>query len=66
MRQALGPAARFLEAEDGPTTVEYAVMLALLLGAIFLTVTAMGDRASEWWKRDSDTIIEATQSVLNS
>lgn len=33
---------RFLVSEDGPAAVEYAVMLALILAAIFATVQAVG------------------------
>ncbi|MFM9962071.1 MAG: Flp family type IVb pilin [Planctomycetaceae bacterium] len=35
---------RFLKSEDGPTTVEYALMLALILLAAFSTLTALGSR----------------------
>jgi pilus assembly protein Flp/PilA len=33
---------KFLASEDGPTAVEYAVMLALIAGMIFATVQAVG------------------------
>ncbi|MFH5804305.1 Flp family type IVb pilin [Alienimonas sp. DA493] len=33
---------RFLTTEDGPTSVEYAVMLALILASIFGTIGAVG------------------------
>ncbi len=33
---------RFLQSEDGPTAVEYAVMLALILVACIATVGALG------------------------
>ena len=39
------PAAAFLADEDGTTAVEYAVMLALSLAAIFGTVSTMGGAA---------------------
>ena len=37
---------RFLTAEDGPTAVEYAVMLALILVACIAIVTNLGTSAS--------------------
>jgi pilus assembly protein Flp/PilA len=38
----LKKALRFLTREDGPAAVEYAVMLALILAAIFATIQAVG------------------------
>jgi pilus assembly protein Flp/PilA len=35
-------AAAFLKGQEGPTAVEYAVMLALLIMVCFVTVTALG------------------------
>jgi pilus assembly protein Flp/PilA len=32
----------FLQQEDGPTAVEYAVMLALIILAAFVAITALG------------------------
>jgi len=37
---------RFLESEDGPTAVEYAVMVALVAIAIITAVTNMGSALS--------------------
>jgi len=37
---------RFLKAEDGPTAVEYAVMLALIIVACIGAVTTLGTRAN--------------------
>jgi pilus assembly protein Flp/PilA len=39
-------ARRFLREEDGPTAVEYAVMLALILVACITIVTSIGSTAS--------------------
>lgn len=36
-------ARRFIENEDGPTAVEYAVMVALIAVAIIVTVRALGE-----------------------
>jgi pilus assembly protein Flp/PilA len=40
------PAVRFLKAEDGPTSVEYAVMLALIIVVCVPAVTALGKNAN--------------------
>ncbi len=37
---------RFLIAEDGPTAVEYAVMLALIIVVCLTAVTAIGQNAN--------------------
>ena len=37
----------FLETEDGPTAVEYAVMLALILVACIATVQTLGSNAKD-------------------
>jgi pilus assembly protein Flp/PilA len=47
MRQWLTTAARFLRSEDGPTAVEYAVMLALIIVVCIVAITALGSNASE-------------------
>ena len=43
MKQAL----RFLKKEDGPTAVEYAVMLALIIVVAIAAVTTLGQSASK-------------------
>ncbi len=37
---------RFLKSEDGPTAVEYAVMLALIIVVCLTAITAVGNNAS--------------------
>jgi pilus assembly protein Flp/PilA len=37
---------RFLRAEDGPTAVEYAVMLALIVVVCITAITALGSNAN--------------------
>ena len=39
-------AARFLREEDGPTAVEYAVMLALIIVVCITAITTLGTNAS--------------------
>ncbi len=38
---------RFLKSEDGPTAVEYAVMLSLIIVVCITAVSAIGTRASQ-------------------
>jgi pilus assembly protein Flp/PilA len=38
---------RFLKREDGPTAVEYAVMLALIIVVCIVAITALGTNASQ-------------------
>jgi pilus assembly protein Flp/PilA len=38
---------RFLNAEDGPTAVEYAVMLALIIVVCIISITALGTNANK-------------------
>ena len=40
---------RFLKSEDGPTAVEYAVMLALIVGMCVLAITSTGGSISMFW-----------------
>jgi pilus assembly protein Flp/PilA len=42
-------AVSFLKKEDGPTAVEYAVMLALILIAIFAAVANIGNTTSDMY-----------------
>jgi pilus assembly protein Flp/PilA len=37
----------FLKAEDGPTAVEYAVMLSLIIVVCIIAITALGTNASQ-------------------
>jgi pilus assembly protein Flp/PilA len=38
---------RFLQAEDGPTAVEYAVMLALIVVVCISAITTLGNNANK-------------------
>ena len=56
MRQWLHKAARFLRAEDGPTAVEYAVMLALIIVVCIAAISALGSNASGTFNLVGSTI----------
>lgn len=47
---------KFLASEDGPTAVEYAVMLALIVVACITTITAVGTKV--------DSSFNATKTAL--
>ena len=49
---------KFLDDDDGPTAVEYAVMLALIVGAAMAGITSMG-QATMTSFQDSSTRISA-------
>jgi len=59
IRQTVEGATRFLHEEDGPSAVEYAVMLALIVMACAGTVQYIGQRA--WWV--SNVIIDAVDDA---
>jgi len=46
MRQFVKNTVKFLKAEDGPTAVEYAVMLALIVVVCIGAITALGQNAN--------------------
>jgi len=46
----------FVKAEDGPTAVEYAVMLALIIVVCIGAVTALGTSASTTFQGVNDSI----------
>lgn len=45
MRSVTAAVARFIRAEDGPTAVEYAVMLALIIVVCITAITTLGTNA---------------------
>ena len=51
--------ARFLKDESGPTAVEYAVMLALLIVAMFGTIAIMGQTANSTFENTNTKLGQA-------
>jgi pilus assembly protein Flp/PilA len=47
MRKFAQHVANFLKREDGPTAVEYAVMLALIIVVCITAITALGTNANK-------------------
>jgi pilus assembly protein Flp/PilA len=46
-REMLKKTVRFLKKEDGPTAVEYAVMLALIIVVCIMAITTLGTNANQ-------------------
>jgi pilus assembly protein Flp/PilA len=46
MRTIAARVVRFLKREDGPTAVEYAVMLALIITVCLVAITTLGSQAN--------------------
>ena len=46
----------FLKSEDGPTAVEYAVMLALIIVVCITAITALGSNANKTFSSVASTI----------
>jgi pilus assembly protein Flp/PilA len=51
---------RFLVSEDGPTAVEYAVMLALIIIVCLTAISAIGTQASTTFQQVADTLPTAS------
>ena len=50
------PIVNFLKAEDGPTAVEYAVMLALIIVVCITAITALGTNANATFTSVGNTL----------
>jgi pilus assembly protein Flp/PilA len=56
MKQLLRSTVRFLKREDGPTAVEYAVMLSLIIVVCLVAISALGTATSTKFRQVSDAI----------
>ena len=56
MRKFTQSVVNFLKREDGPTAVEYAVMLALIIVVCITAITALGTNANKTFTNVSNTI----------
>jgi pilus assembly protein Flp/PilA len=57
MNQFLGSVKKFLVSEDGPTAVEYAVMLALIVIVCLTAIEAIGTNASAKFQASADALL---------
>jgi pilus assembly protein Flp/PilA len=56
MRKFMERVKNFLAKEDGPTAVEYAVMLALIIVVCITAITALGTNANKTFTSVSNSI----------
>jgi pilus assembly protein Flp/PilA len=56
MRRIATEIRRFLKSDDGPTAVEYAVMLALIIVVCLVAITAVGTQASTTFSNVANSI----------
>jgi pilus assembly protein Flp/PilA len=56
MRRFLDAARRFVRNDDGPTAVEYAVMLALIIVVCLIAITALGTNANQTFTSVSNSV----------
>jgi pilus assembly protein Flp/PilA len=56
MRKFAQKLVEFLKREDGPTAVEYAVMLALIIVVCITAITALGNNANATFTTVGNTI----------
>jgi pilus assembly protein Flp/PilA len=56
MRQFYNSVVNFLAKEDGPTAVEYAVMLALIIVVCIAAITTLGNNAKATFSSVATTI----------
>ena len=62
MRKFMEKVANFLQREDGPTAVEYAVMLALIIVVCITAITALGTNANKTFTNVGTAIGSTTGS----
>jgi pilus assembly protein Flp/PilA len=55
MRKIMKSAVEFLKKEDGPTAVEYAVMLALIIVVCITAITTLGSNANSTFAKVNTT-----------
>jgi pilus assembly protein Flp/PilA len=58
--QFISTLTRFLKEEDGPTAVEYAVMLALIIVVCIVAITSLGSNASSTFNTVATTVGSAS------
>ena len=56
MRKIMERVKNFLQREDGPTAVEYAVMLALIIVVCITAITALGTNANKTFTTVSNAV----------
>ena len=65
MKKMLKKVKHFLVAEDGPTAVEYAVMLALIVVVCLTAIQAVGTNAANTFNDIASDISDARTGTVN-
>ena len=65
MKKFANKVTRFLKSEDGPTAVEYAVMLALIVIVCLTAIQAVGTNASSAFNDIANDIEDARTGSIN-
>jgi len=60
MKNLVNSVVNFLQREDGPTAVEYAVMLALIIVVCITAITAVGTNANATFANVSSNLTTAS------
>lgn len=56
----------FLRNEDGPTVVEYAVMIACIIAVCVISISAVGGQSGFFWVTNQQRLDNAIQSTQGS
>jgi pilus assembly protein Flp/PilA len=59
MKNLMNSVVNFLQREDGPTAVEYAVMLALIIVVCITAITAVGTNANKTFTNVANNLTTA-------
>lgn len=65
MKNIVSKVQRFLKSEDGPTAVEYAIMLALIVIVCLTAIQAIGTNASASFQDIADDLDAARTGTVN-
>lgn len=57
MNRSLERVRRWLRADDGPTAVEYAVLLGVIIGTLFASVSRFGLALGAYWQMITSAIV---------
>ncbi|MFN9364427.1 MAG: Flp family type IVb pilin [Planctomycetota bacterium] len=65
MQNFVSKVSRFLKSEDGPTAVEYAIMLALIVVVCLTAIQAVGTNASATFTDIAAALNDARKGTVN-
>jgi pilus assembly protein Flp/PilA len=65
MQRVIRFAREFLEAEDGPTAVEYAIMLGMIIVVCIASITALGQNANQTFSSVASSLTSGSGGAQN-